>query len=581
MKAIITNIKYQLPALNTRFKAFSTSVVSGSFNNIGKIRKSRNKLLRSDSDILEDELVSYDIPKDHEEIERYWVDEPYSFVSIIHDTILNDTKYITIEPKLNRFEKPLLEEVMMMLEDVLTLKGVEDIDEFENTDKTELLKNKTAEILSDYSKLDHRSFEKIFYYVKRDFVEFRKISTIMRDHSVEDVWCNGVGIPVYVYHSGYGDLPTNIVFETDEELDSFVMRIAQQSRRHLSKSNPILDTVMKDGSRINMTYGHDISPKGSSFSIRRQKTVPLTPLDLIAWKSFSAQMMAYFWICMENRKNILLCGGTATGKTSALNAICMFIPLNIRIVTLEDTREIQLPHKNWIPTVTRDGLSSIDTATIDLEDLLRASLRQRPEYLLVGEVRSSEAQILFQAMNAGHSTCSTFHAGTPKEVINRFTNPPINVPPAMFTALDVICMLNNTYENGSEKRKAFVVAEVTGVGTDVQMEDVFQWDITTNDFNFMGSHVMEDIRNRRGWSMEEVENILQVRTKFLLKLIENGIRDYADVVCWINAFCKDPKDTMSLLESDMSGSFHSIIREKFVLNAKDQEDEMMISPRVE
>ncbi|WP_167879542.1 type II/IV secretion system ATPase subunit, partial [Methanococcoides sp. NM1] len=147
-----------------------------------------------------------------------------------------------------------------------------------------------------------------------------------------------------------------------------------------SKSTPILDTTMRDGSRINITFGHDISPKGSSFSIRRQKKVPLTPLDLIAWGTFSSEVMAHFWLYMENGKNILMCGGTATGKTSALNAICMFIPSSTRIVTLEDTREVQLPHVNWIPTVTRESFNRDEVGSIELEALLKSSLRQRPDY---------------------------------------------------------------------------------------------------------------------------------------------------------------------------------------------------------
>ncbi len=577
MTKITASIKNYLSTSNPNFGNMSSKCDFGLLPRLHKRILSGRSNVSDHPDLLNEDLVSFTVPEGFDEVERYWVDEPYSFVSILYDTIRSDTKYIVVEPKLNRFEKTLLEEVIMMLEDVLTLKGVENMDEFESVDRSELLREKTSSILSEYSKLDTRSFEKIFYYVKRDFVEFGKISAIMRDHSVEDIWCNGVGIPMYVYHSGYGDLPTNIVFDTDDELDSFVMRIAQQGGRHLSKSNPILDTVMKEGSRINITYSHDITPKGSSFSIRRQKKVPLTPLDLIAWKSFSAEMMAYFWLCMENHKNILLCGGTATGKTSALNAICMFIPLNIRIVTLEDTREIQLPHENWIPTVTRDGVSNTDAATIDLEDLLRASLRQRPEYLLVGEVRGREAEILFQAMNAGHATCSTFHGGTPKEVINRFTNPPISVPPAMFTALDVICMLSNSYENGTEKRKVSVVAEVTGVGKGVHTKDAFNWDVVTDNFDFAGSGVLEDIRKRRGWSAGEVEGIMQTRAKFLIKLIENGIRDYDSVVRWINAYCKNPVDTMSLLDGDGSHPMHSILSGNNLLDIDECENEVLVS----
>ena len=499
---------------------------------------------------VDEPLVSFTIPPHHEELERYWVDEPYSFISILLNKRDKTNVYYAIEPKLNRFEKTMLEEVLEILQDVLTLKGMPDIDKIKDADKYELLRENTENILFGYSELGPRSFEKIYYYVKRNFIEFGEIGPIMHDTHIEDIWCNGVGIPVYLCHTGYGNLNTNIVFPTDEQLDSFVMRIAQQSTRHLSKSTPILDTAMRDGSRINITYGHEISPKGSSFSIRLQKKVPLTPLDLIAWGTFSSDLMAYFWLCMESGKNILFCGGTATGKTSSLNAICMFIPLNIRIVTLEDTREIQLAHENWIPTVTRSGLAGQEISKVDLEDLLRASLRQRPEYLLVGEVRGRESQILFQAMNAGHATCSTFHAGTPGEVLNRFTNPPINVPPAMFTALDILCVQTNVYDKGVEKRRVDRVAEVIGVTTQVDIKEVFAWNPIEDNFIMETSHVLADIMRRRGWNNKNLDDELNRRVLFMETLIEKGIRDYNVLIRWIDAYHKDPEKVISVLTTE-------------------------------
>ncbi|WP_196213986.1 type II/IV secretion system ATPase subunit [Methanolobus vulcani] len=504
---------------------------------------------------FDEKIVEFEVPAEYEEIERYWVDEPYSFISVIYHIEKKDYLYHIVEPKLNRFEITLLEQLFMELGDVLTLKGIEDIEALTDERKTELLKEQVRKILAEYSDLTSRSFEKVFYYIKRDFVEFGQISSIMRDPNIEDLWCNGIGIPLFIHHTIYGNVTTNIVFNSSDELNSFVMRIAQNSGRHLSKSTPILDTVMKDGSRINITYGTEVSPKGSSFSIRKQKKVPITPLDLIAWKTFSSEMMSYFWICMENGKNILFCGGTASGKTSSLNAICMFIPMDVRIVTLEDTREVQLPHENWVPTVTRDGLNANDIGTVDLNDLLKAALRQRPEYLLVGEVRSVEAQILFQAMNAGHATCSTFHAGTPREVINRFTHAPINVPVAMFTALDVISMQSSSYEKGVQRRRCSVISEVIGVSSNgVDLKDSCVWDPINDVFENKGSFIINEIRNKRGWTLEELDQNLSKKQRFLELMIERGIRDYTGVVEWLDAFRKDPDKILSLLSFDDSPS---------------------------
>jgi flagellar protein FlaI len=485
-------------------------------------------------------IIDFEASPREGEIERYWVDKTYAFVSIIRNTGNRSLFYHISEPELDDFEKSLLDEVTLMIGDVLTLNDVSDLDEITVDDKTKLLRDKTNELLSDYPKLSRTSFEKIFYYIRRNYIHFGKINPIMRDPRIEDAWFNGPGIPVYVFHTAYGNLITNVTFENDDDIDTFVMRIAHQSMHHISKSSPILDTVMHDGSRINITYGYEVSPKGTSFSIRKQKEVPITPLDLISWNTFPSEIMAYFWLAMVGGKNILFCGGTATGKTSSMNAICMFIPPNIRIVTLEDTREIQLPHENWIPIVTREGVTTNETGKIDLEDLLKASLRQRPDYLLVGEVRGRESQILFQAMNAGHATCSTFHAGTPKEVINRFTNPPISVPVAMFTALDIISMQSNTYENGAEIRRVSEVAEVVGVSNNVETKTTFIWDPVTDTFSYRGSKVLEEIRNRRGWTPEELRMDLARRKMFLEMLLKKGVRGYQELFDWFDAFNRNP-----------------------------------------
>lgn len=510
-------------------------------------KKTESKPILYEEHPVEKNIIKYSPPEGWEERERYWVDEPYSFISILEHPEERKFYYQIVEPKLNKFEKYLLEEVQMLLEDMLTLRSVSDIDTMTVEDKAKLLRDNTYIILKDYSELEPKTFEKIFYYVKRNFIEHGKISAIMHDYHIEDIWCNGLHIPVHVYHTGYGNLETNVVFDTHENLDAFVMRIAQQSGRHLSSSTPILDTAMSDGSRINITYSKEVSPKGSSFTIRRFKKVPITPLDLIAWKTFSSEIMAYFWICMENHKSILFCGGTATGKTSAMNAICMFIPVNVRVVSLEDTREILLPHKNWVSTVTRENMPGMEVYQIDLEDLLRAALRQRPEYLLVGEVRGREAQILFQAMNAGHATCSTFHAGKTSEVINRFTNAPINVPVPMFSALDIMCILTIVYKDGTEKRRVLEVAEVHDVTERIQTENTFSWNPVADYFDSEFSTVLEQIRHKRGWSREDLNRELEHRQLFLEMLIEKGIRDYDSIMEWIQAYYKYRENALANL----------------------------------
>jgi flagellar protein FlaI len=540
-KGVFNNLKTKISKIDLKSKDIDLSSI------VSRIRKKDSKSSDSELEDIQQNLLTYTPPEGWMEIERYWADKPYSFISILENPHEKHSAYRLVEPSLTNFEYVLLEEVKMYLEDILTLKNISDLENLTVEGKTNLLRDNTYRILSDFSQNDPYTREKIFYYVKRDFIEHGKISAIMRDHNIEDIWCNGVGLPVHVFHTGYRNLETNVIFDSHEELDAFVMRIAQQAGRHLSSATPILDTVMTDGSRINITYSTEISPNGTSFSIRRIKKVPITPLDLIAWKTFSSDLMAYFWMCVENHTNIIFCGGTATGKTSAMNAICMFIPGDVRIVTLEDTKEIQLPHSNWVSTVTRENMPGMSAYQIDLEGLLRAALRQRPEYLLVGEVRGREAQILFQAMNAGHATCSTFHAGNVKEVINRFTHQPINVPVAMFSALDVMCILTIVYKEGTQKRRVLEVAEVKDVTEVIQTHLSYQWNEPNDRYEFSHSYALEHIRNKRGFSQEELTSELARRARFLEMLIEMGIRDYYDVVQWIHEYNKHGPDALEKL----------------------------------
>ena len=259
----------------------------------------------------------------------------------------------------------------------------------------------------------------------------------MHDRHIEDITCNGANLPVFIYHRKYANLATNIQFD-DDELNKSALKIAQKANKQMSLTTPLVDAALPGGSRVQLTYSDIISAKGSSFTIRKFKTDPMTPVDLIALDTYNADLMAVIWLCVENNKSMIIAGGTACGKTSTMNAVSFFIPGISKIISIEDTREIQLPHKNWLPLKTREGGKNLAAGDVDMFTLLKASLRQRPEYIIVGEVRGEEAQTLFQAMNTGHTTFSTLHAGGVNDAINRLTHDPINVPNVMFGALDLM-----------------------------------------------------------------------------------------------------------------------------------------------
>jgi len=309
-------------------------------------------------------------------------------------------------------------------------------------------------------------------------------------------------------------------------LNRYVLKLSQKADKQVSISSPLLDAPLPDGSRAQITYIDVISSKGSSFTIRRFKSDPMTPVNLVRYGTYDPEVLAYIWLAVENRKSMIIVGGTASGKTSTMNAISYFIPLTAKIVSLEDTREIQLPHKNWLPTKTRETSSKTTKGDIDLYSLLRASLRQRPEYIIVGEVRGPEAQTLFQAMNTGHTTYSTLHAGSVEESINRLVNPPINVPRAMFGALDLMVVQLLQYQEGRAVRRCLSLNEVAvDAQANITHHELYRWNPKADTFerNYYRSRVLDDIAYARGWTRSEAEEQLALRGHALGIMARKGI----------------------------------------------------------
>ncbi|MEX2738135.1 MAG: type II/IV secretion system ATPase subunit, partial [Candidatus Wukongarchaeota archaeon] len=267
---------------------------------------------------------------------------------------------------------------------------------------------------------------RVFYHIFREFLGYGKIDILMNDTGIEDISCDGHQVPIFIYHKKYDAISTNIRFDTEDELNSFVVRLSQISGKQISIYSPIVDGKLPDGSRLQTTLGKTVT-KTPTFTIRKFKEKPLTPVDLIDFQSLSIEMAAYFWMAIERGASILFCGGTASGKTTALNALSLFIPSQNKIVSIEDTREVSLPHENWIAGTTREGFTASDEKTgkdIDMFDLIRAALRQRPKVIIVGEVRGREAYSLFQAMATGHTSYATVHASDIHTLIQRLENPP-------------------------------------------------------------------------------------------------------------------------------------------------------------
>ncbi|HIJ06451.1 MAG: Type II secretion system protein E [Methanomicrobiales archaeon 53_19] len=468
-----------------------------------------------------------DLPEDlsGECLERYWLTPPHAWAAIMQERWA--IAYHIIEPSITPHEHILLEEVHHYLRDIILYESPGKRGEMNISDKD--IRN----ALFKFDPLLVRERKQVLtYMLKRTFQGYGRLDPLMHDEAIEDISCNGAVHPVFIFHRRYGSIPTQLIYG-HEELNRFVLKLAQKANKSLSLSTPLVDASLPNGSRIQISYSDVISTQGSSFTVRKFRKDPMTPVHLLSFGTFSAQTLAILWLCIENRMNMLIVGGTASGKTSTMNALSFFIPENAKIVSLEDTREIQLPHKNWLPTRTRESGNRDGFGDINLFSLLRASLRQRPEYILVGEVRGQEAQTLFQAMNTGHTTYSTLHAGTVDEAINRLINEPISVAPAMLGALELVVIQGLHYHEGLALRRCDSVHEIHVGGRD----SVITWNtiLTYNPSKDLfvhedgGSLVLDKIRMMRGWSEKELKKEIAVRKECLERLAENSIFDQLSV----------------------------------------------------
>jgi len=482
-------------------------------------------------------LVSFDGLDGFEEVDRYWVNAPYAFVFVGFDAENDEHRYHVVEPHLDDFEQDLLDTLYDDIRDALIYEATYDPD-----DREAVLKAQMQRLLSEYAvEIDPNAFYRLFYYLHRAFEGFEKLDPLMQDPHIEDISCDGYDLPLFVYHTEYTDIETNVSYG-EAELDSFVVRLAQQSGRHISIGDPVTETTLPDGSRAELALGDEVTPRGSAFTIRKYSEEPFTPATLVDYNTFDLDQMAYLWLAIESNKSLIFAGGTASGKTTSMNAVSMFVPPRSKVLTIEDTRELALYHDNWLSSVTRESGSGNDDIT--MYDLLRSALRHRPEYIVVGEVRGEEAMTLFQAMNTGHTTYSTMHADSVQTVINRLENDPINVPRAMIQSLDILCVQTLTHVGDERVRRNRVIAEIEGIDQrtgDLDYSTAFEWNPTSDSFDQRDSNILDEIQDERGWSRSELLRELQNRKAVLQYLVEQDVTDYRRFTALVNEYYAQPE----------------------------------------
>jgi flagellar protein FlaI len=477
-------------------------------------------------------------------LEQYPLNEPHAYAKIMEDPIRGTVSYLVMEPELSNNDKIQLKRLEELLIEVLevNIAAIETRELAANY----LLKQSTEIMKNHDFKMDNKTRDKILYYIVRDHIGFGKIDPMMRDPFVEDISCDGTNLHLYVWHRKYEYIPTNIIFKTVEELNSFASRLAYLCGSHISIAQPMLDASLPEGSRLHLTFGKEITRRGSTFTIRKFKLDPLTIIDLINYGTLSAEIAAYLWHAVENRASILVAGGIASGKTTLLNCLSMFIKPAMKIVTIEDTAELNLPHENWVPSITRSHFGvGTEQAEITLFDLLKSSLRQRPDHIIVGEVRGAEAYTLFQAISTGHLGMSTLHAESVEAAIYRLESEPMNIPRTLISGIDLITVQKRVERDGQPFRKTVATTEIVGLdprSREILTNEVYKWSALTDKFDYTGrSYLLERNAVKNGLSMDYVNKEIKRRTVILKWMCNKNIRSYTDVSNVIQRFYENPK----------------------------------------
>jgi flagellar protein FlaI len=477
----------------------------------------------------------------------------------IYGDVGQDMKYYTIEPELDETEEVVYKKVRDRLLQKSVSKPAPQ-NETEYDDRIEELLEETCRITDDEDpgfmnrissvvdmgkvRISQETYEDIRYVLNRDIVGLGPLEPIMRDPANEDIHVIGPH-ETYVDHGVYGMLETTVDFGTSEEFDQWLRNMGERMGDPVSDSDPIVDSTLPDGSRLNLIYSDDVSLKGPSLTIRQGDEIPLSIFQIVKWKTLSPRLAAYLWLCLENEQTVFVVGETASGKTTTLNSIMAFIPRDHKIYTAEDTAEVLPPHDTWQQLLTRE--SEDEGTSVDMFDLVAAALRSRPDYIIVGEVRGEEGRMAFQAAQTGHPVMLTFHASDIVSMIQRFTGEPINVPETFMDVADVALFQNRVKQGDKVLRRVTSVQEIEGYSKEmdgVVTRQAFYWDPVEDQINFQGmnnSYVLEEqIATLLGYEdTRDIYDDLDFRAKVIERAIEEDILGYHEVDEFIQDFQRD------------------------------------------
>src|SRR3989344_1957662 len=478
----------------------------------------------------------------------YPLAKPYSYANIKTDKD-GSLLYNVMEPELTEYEKKIFEKLKEGLMQVIDVR-IEDV--AGHNEILDYLEKNVRELLKEYGfVLSTKEYLKIMYFISRDFIGLNEIQPLMLDPFIEDIGCDGNGVPVYVVHQRYGSLRTNVIFKDMQYLKDFVTKLAERCDRYISYAEPLLDGTLPDGARIQASLAEDVTTRGPTFSIRKFRQSPFTPADMITLNTASAEMLAYLWFAVENGVNILIAGGVATGKTSFLNTLSMFIRTEAKIVSIEDTRELSLPHENWIPGAARTGFAGSTVGEVTMFDLLKESFRQNPDYLIVGEIRGKEAYVMFQAMSSGHPSISTMHAGSVDDVIKRLSTEPINISPGLLEVLDLVIVMTHAREKGKSARRVKEIVELESVDSVTgrpRISKSFVWIPFKDEYEYRGnSWVLHKISFEKGIPLNKIMGDIARRKVLLAWMAEKNVNTMSEAAKYMDMYSNAPETISALI----------------------------------
>lgn len=473
----------------------------------------------------------------------------FAYAHIFFDQKTGEIVYNVIEPVLSTRDKIVLNEIKEFIQEKLDINFAQ----IRKADAAGYISDIFNKAIS-YFKIKG-DVEVLKYYVIRDFIGLELLEPLVQDKNIEDISCDGINIPIYIYHrdTKLGSLRTNIMFTRGEDLDYFVSKLAERTGKNISVAKPLLDGTLPDGSRIQATLGSDIARHGSNFTIRMFTEQPLTPTDMIISGTADLKMLAYLWLLVEHEASILIAGGTASGKTTLLNVLSLFIKPQLKIVSIEDTSELRLPHAHWIPEVARSPIS--DEGKVDMFELLRESLRQRPDYIIVGEVRGKEAYVLFQQMAVGHAGLATIHAENFPKLLDRLTTAPINLPVTLIQNLDCILFIRRVKRGRFYSRRISEAVEILGYNSknkDPIIHQVMKWEPKSDVYTTTNkSALLRKIADNTGMTEEDIQNEIIERSKVLEWIAKHNIRDYRKFASIINLYYFSPDFLLNKIEGGL------------------------------